>query len=264
MKAAGATPVSWNRRLDCCGGAFSLSRTGSVLRLSRAILEDARAAGADAVAVACPMCHSNLDFRQAAMARRGEEPLPVFFLSELVGLALGLAPKTLGVQRHFVPPSLSSPGWPRRRSPPRQKGGCADGPHRRLRLPLRREHRPHRGLRQGGRGPREASGRRPLLRLQVHVLGPRPGPRQAGHRREEPHGRRGGGVLAPHAREDFPPRGIGRRAEPLPLRDGQRPRALLVDPRGPRARPPRRPSTSAGPSSRRSSATSPSRPSTSP
>jgi heterodisulfide reductase subunit B2 len=102
VKAAGATPVVWNRRLDCCGGAFSLSRTGSVLRLSRAILEDARAAGADAVAVACPMCHSNLDFRQAAMARRGEEPLPVFFLSELVGLALGLAPKTLGVQRHFV------------------------------------------------------------------------------------------------------------------------------------------------------------------
>jgi heterodisulfide reductase subunit B2 len=102
VKAAGATPVSWNRRLDCCGGAFSLSRTGSVLRLSRAILEDARAAGADAVAVACPMCHSNLDFRQAAMSRRGEEPLPVFFLSELVGLALGLAPKTLGVQRHFV------------------------------------------------------------------------------------------------------------------------------------------------------------------
>lgn len=102
VKAAGATPVAWNRRLDCCGGAFSLSRTGSVLRLSRAILDDARAAGADVVAVACPMCHSNLDFRQSAMARRGEEPLPVFFLSELVGLALGLAPKSLGVQRHFV------------------------------------------------------------------------------------------------------------------------------------------------------------------
>jgi heterodisulfide reductase subunit B len=52
--------------------------------------------------VACPMCHSNLDFRQSAMLERGEKPLPVLYLSELVGLALGLAPDTLGLQRHFV------------------------------------------------------------------------------------------------------------------------------------------------------------------
>ncbi len=102
VKAAGGTPVTWNHRMDCCGGAFSLSRTGSVIRLGRAILDDARAAGADAIAVACPMCHSNLDFRQSAMALRGEAPMPIFFLTELVGLALGLDPKVLGIRRHFV------------------------------------------------------------------------------------------------------------------------------------------------------------------
>lgn len=102
VAATGAAAVAWRRRLDCCGGAFSVSRTGSVVRLSRAILDDARAAGADAIVVACPMCHSNLDFRQKALVRRGEAGLPVLYLSELVGLALGLDAASLGLGRHFV------------------------------------------------------------------------------------------------------------------------------------------------------------------
>ena len=102
VAATGATAVAWSRRLDCCGGGFSLTRTASAVRLSREILDDARAAGADAIVVACPMCHSNLDFRQKALVRRGEEGLPVLFLSELVGLALGLDAETLGLERHFV------------------------------------------------------------------------------------------------------------------------------------------------------------------
>jgi heterodisulfide reductase subunit B len=102
VAATGATAVAWNRRLDCCGGAFSVARTGSVVRLSREILDAARAAGADAIVVACPMCHSNLDFRQKALVRRGEVELPVLYLSELVGLALGVDAEALGLGRHFV------------------------------------------------------------------------------------------------------------------------------------------------------------------
>ena len=103
VAATGATAVAWRRRLDCCGGAFSVARTGSVVRLSRAILDDARSAGADAIAVACPMCHSNLDFRQKAMARDGRSlQLPILYLTQLVGLALGLDEQTLGLARHFV------------------------------------------------------------------------------------------------------------------------------------------------------------------
>jgi heterodisulfide reductase subunit B len=102
VKATGAEPVAWNSRLVCCGGAFSISRTASVVRLGREILQEARRAGANAVVVACPMCHSNLDFRQSAMEMRGEDPMPVLFLSELVGLALGIAPEALGLHRHFV------------------------------------------------------------------------------------------------------------------------------------------------------------------
>jgi heterodisulfide reductase subunit B len=103
-RAAGAVPVKWNRRVDCCGGAFSLSRTGSVVRLGAAILNDAKACGADAIVVACPMCHSNLDFRQKAMVNRGawEGSMPILFLTQVVGLSMGIDPKTLGMGRHFV------------------------------------------------------------------------------------------------------------------------------------------------------------------
>ena len=134
VAATGATAVAWNRRLDCCGGGFSLSRTGSVVRLSREILDDARAAGADAIVVACPMCHSNLDFRQGALVRRGEAELPVLFLSELVGLALGLDARTLGLERHFVSTkgfverAMAEKPAPAPKQPPAVKPAAAPAP----------------------------------------------------------------------------------------------------------------------------------------
>ena len=102
IKTCGADAVDWDMKVECCGGAFSVSRTASVLRLGRAIIENARSHGAEAIVVACPLCHSNLDLRQKAMAQRGEEPMPILFVTQLVGLALGLAPADLGMSRHFV------------------------------------------------------------------------------------------------------------------------------------------------------------------
>jgi heterodisulfide reductase subunit B len=101
VSASGAQPVKWNMAVECCGGSFSMSRTTSVVRLSRAIIEDARKAGADAIVTACPMCHANLDFRQAAWAA-DHEVVPVLYLTQLVGLALGIPPSRLGMNRHFI------------------------------------------------------------------------------------------------------------------------------------------------------------------
>jgi len=103
VAACGATAVDWRMKLECCGGGFSMSRTASVLRLGRAIIDDARAAGAHAIAVACPMCHSNLDFRQSAMSRGDDgKEMPILFITQLVGLGIGIAPEELGLKRHFV------------------------------------------------------------------------------------------------------------------------------------------------------------------
>ena len=102
--AAGAVPMKWDMALECCGGGFSLSRTASVVRISRSIIRSAEKAGAQAIVVACPMCHSNLDFRQRAIHMQdiSVKPMPILFLSQLVGLGLRLTPERLGLERHFI------------------------------------------------------------------------------------------------------------------------------------------------------------------
>jgi heterodisulfide reductase subunit B len=104
IRAAGAEPVEWNFAVECCGGGFSMSDTGVVVDLSEKILADAAAAGAEAIVTGCPMCHSNLDMRQLTINQRHRGPyrMPVVYLSELVGLAAGLDPKELGLDRHFI------------------------------------------------------------------------------------------------------------------------------------------------------------------
>ena len=56
------------------------------------------------MAVACPMCHINLDMRQPAAEKElgVELGLPIVYLSQLVGLALGIERKKLGLNRHFI------------------------------------------------------------------------------------------------------------------------------------------------------------------
>lgn len=104
IRAAGCEPVPWNFATECCGGGFSMSKTDAVLDLSNQILADATAAGAAAIVTGCPMCHSNLDMRQLSInaAGLGSYDLPVLYLSELVGLAAGVEPRLLGLNRHFI------------------------------------------------------------------------------------------------------------------------------------------------------------------
>ncbi len=100
----GAKTVNWNFRTECCGAGKTMCDEETVLDLAHKILSDAQRSGANCLAVACPMCHVNLDMKQAAAGKRFgvEHNLPVYYLSDLVGMALGLSPAELGVDRHFV------------------------------------------------------------------------------------------------------------------------------------------------------------------
>lgn len=111
MKLVGAEPLDWAFKVECCGAGLSVSRTSSVAELSGRIVADAAARGAEAIIVACPMCHTNLDLRRSAIERhRGAQyALPVLYLSQVIGLALGLGERELGLHRHAVPVRLASP-----------------------------------------------------------------------------------------------------------------------------------------------------------
>lgn len=104
LETLGAEPVAWSHKTECCGAGLTLADEAAVLELSHGILDSARRHGANCLVVACPMCHVNLDMKQADVERRYAEQhaMPVYYLSDLVGRALGLDDRTLGVERHFV------------------------------------------------------------------------------------------------------------------------------------------------------------------
>jgi heterodisulfide reductase subunit B len=106
LRALGATVVDWSDKTSCCGASLSLTRTEIALDLSARILAAARAAGADAVAVACPLCHVNLDARQHQMdpAARGAGEVPVLYVTQLMALAFGLGPEAAALARNMVDP----------------------------------------------------------------------------------------------------------------------------------------------------------------
>ena len=105
LEVVGATPVEWPFKTECCGAAFSVTRTDIVAKLSGKLVQDAVKRGADAIVVACPMCHSNLDLRRAEINEhlQKEYSIPAMFITQVVGLALGLDPEALGLHRHMVP-----------------------------------------------------------------------------------------------------------------------------------------------------------------
>lgn len=103
MTALGAEVVPFPLKTECCGAAMGIPRRDITARLTGRILERAQAFGADAVVVACPLCHMNLDLRQR-QAVGGSMKMPVLYFTQLMGLALGLPHQELGFEKLCVSP----------------------------------------------------------------------------------------------------------------------------------------------------------------
>jgi len=102
VAALGAEVRDWSYKTSCCGAAHSLVRPDIVLKLSSNLIEQARLAGADAIAVACPLCHTNLDARQFQMGLA--EPMPVLYFTQLMALAFGLPEKSAALHKNLIDP----------------------------------------------------------------------------------------------------------------------------------------------------------------
>jgi heterodisulfide reductase subunit B len=99
VAAAGAESLDWPFKTECCGAGLSMTHSGVVNRLAHKLLTMAQQAGADCLAVACPLCQVNLDLRQAdaAKAHGAFRPTPVLYVTQLLGLALGISVESLGL-----------------------------------------------------------------------------------------------------------------------------------------------------------------------
>ncbi|MCL1917497.1 MAG: CoB--CoM heterodisulfide reductase iron-sulfur subunit B family protein [Peptococcaceae bacterium] len=106
VAALGAEPVSWSHKTECCGNSHPIAYPEVGGPLVNRILEQAEKSGADCIVCACPMCLGNLDMRQKALGKKRGRPfnLPVFYFTQLMGLALNLRPKKLGLKKHFISP----------------------------------------------------------------------------------------------------------------------------------------------------------------
>ena len=106
MKILGMTPLDWSYKTRCCGVSLGITQLPIALELSRKILKNAKGVGADAIVVACPLCHVNLDARQKQIEEEFKEVfgLPILYFTQLMGLAFGSTSEELGLDKHFVDP----------------------------------------------------------------------------------------------------------------------------------------------------------------
>lgn len=106
ISALGAVPLDWSHKTECCGASLSITRTDIGLRLATEILEAAKGVKADCIAVVCPLCQSNLDMRQPDVEKKYNRSynLPLIYLTQLIGITLGIGIKDLGLDKLIVDP----------------------------------------------------------------------------------------------------------------------------------------------------------------
>ena len=106
LEAAGAVVPDFPYKTECCGATYGVTRNEIVGRLTGRLLDMAERLEASAVAVACPLCQQNLDLRQAQVNRRNKRnfDIPVLYITQLLGLAMGIDSHELGLDKLFVSP----------------------------------------------------------------------------------------------------------------------------------------------------------------
>ncbi len=107
IEALGGTVIDYAGKRKCCGFPIITMNKQASLKQAGRHLGDAADAAADCLVTPCPLCHLNLDLQQPLAERQLGRTLnmPVLHLPQLVGLALGLEPKELGMNRHVVRPT---------------------------------------------------------------------------------------------------------------------------------------------------------------
>jgi heterodisulfide reductase subunit B len=114
MDALGATTVDFAHKNECCGAYLAIKDPEVTREMVYTILRSAQAAGTEAVVTNCPLCQFNLDRQQAMMQKlhAAYRPVPTFYFSQLMGLALGLDASDYGWERHYIDarPLLSQRG----------------------------------------------------------------------------------------------------------------------------------------------------------
>lgn len=104
LKELGAETTDWSYKTACCGASAAINDPETALNLMGKIMKDAVARECNCLVTTCPMCQLNLDAYQEKFCNKFGiyERLPVYFITELVGISLGISLKEMNADRHFV------------------------------------------------------------------------------------------------------------------------------------------------------------------
>lgn len=105
ITALGARPVEYEGRNKCCGFPVLLERNEIATSMVAKHVGEAKEKGGEVMVTPCPLCHMSLDIYQDQASKKSKKDLsmPILHLPQLLGLALGIDPKRLGVRHHLVP-----------------------------------------------------------------------------------------------------------------------------------------------------------------
>jgi heterodisulfide reductase subunit B len=104
VAALGAEPVDFQWKLRCCGGSLIVTNRQAALAMIRELLEECVRKKADLIVTSCPLCQVNLECYQGHVngAFGTNLSIPVLFFTQLMGVALGVAPDSLGIGKELV------------------------------------------------------------------------------------------------------------------------------------------------------------------
>jgi heterodisulfide reductase subunit B len=104
LKLIGCDPRDWSYKTACCGASAAINDPETALNLMGKIMKNAVAAGCNCIVTTCPMCQLNLDAYQEKFCNKAGiyERLPVYFVTELIGVSMGISLKDMNADRHFV------------------------------------------------------------------------------------------------------------------------------------------------------------------
>jgi heterodisulfide reductase subunit B len=107
VTALGGEPVNFPLKTRCCGGSLIISEEALALDLVHKLLESAAKNGAECLITVCPLCQTNLDAYQSRVNQKFKTKykLPILFFTQLVGIALGVEDKALGLNTNVVSPA---------------------------------------------------------------------------------------------------------------------------------------------------------------
>lgn len=113
VAALGAKAVDFPLKSRCCGGSLMLSEEDKSLGLARNLLESASSHEADLMVTVCPLCQSNVDMFQSNVNKKFKTNynMPILFFTQLIGFAIGLDVKDLGMDKSIVLPDRVLAGY---------------------------------------------------------------------------------------------------------------------------------------------------------